>query len=136
MSEVMPKEPGEQTAGEPQRAASEPAVGEDLRRLFSGYSDKDIPLASYAKLVGIYGVGIAGLLLAAKDRLPERTSVGDVLLLGLATHKLTRLLAKDKVTAPLRAPFVRYAGTGSAPNEVEETPRGSGMQRALGELVT
>jgi hypothetical protein len=136
MSEAMPKEPDEQKAGGRQGTPSKPAEGEAFRSLFCGYSDEDIPLGSYAQLLGIYGAAVAGLLLAAKDRLPERISAADVLLLSLATHKLTRLVAKDKVTAPLRAPFVRYCGTGSAPNEVEETPRGSGMRRALGELFT
>jgi hypothetical protein len=54
--------------------------------------------------------------------------------IGLATHKLSRLIAKDRVTSFLRAPFVRYvepAGHG----EVEEEPRGEGLRLAIGELL-
>jgi Protein of unknown function (DUF1360) len=43
--------------------------------------------------------------------------------------------AKDRVRAPLRAPFTRYeksAGSG----EVEETARGIGLKGVIGELVS
>jgi hypothetical protein len=52
----------------------------------------------------------------------------------VATHKYSRLLAKDRVTSFLRAPFVRYEGE-AGPAEVSETPRGQGPQRAIGELI-
>jgi hypothetical protein len=52
----------------------------------------------------------------------------------VATHKYSRLLAKDRVTSFLRAPFVRYEGD-AGPAEVSETPRGQGAQRAIGELI-
>jgi hypothetical protein len=60
---------------------------------------------------------------------------GDVVLLAIATHKLSRLLAKDAVTSPLRAPFTHFEGpAGEA--ELNESPRGHGVQHAVGELVT
>jgi hypothetical protein len=101
-----------------------------------GYGD-DAPLGSYATFVGIYNATIAGALLAARltgRELPV-PGVRDVVLVGVATHKLSRLLAKDKVTAALRAPFTEYEEKGG-PAEVEERPRGKGLQRAVGELVT
>jgi hypothetical protein len=58
----------------------------------------------------------------------------DLVLLGVATHKLSRLIAKDKITAFARAPFTRYQGRGG-PAEVEEHPRGEGMRRMIGELL-
>src|SRR5689334_15705418 len=65
------------------------------------------PLASYATLMGaftgIFGGGIA--LAGATGRLPQRPSLVDVALAGIAAHKISRLITKDKVTAPLRAPF-------------------------------
>ena len=45
------------------------------------------------------------------------------------------MVAKDRVTAPLRAPFTRFeksAGSG----EVEEAARGSGLKGGIGELVS
>ena len=52
----------------------------------------------------------------------------------MATHKASRLIAKDRVTAPLRAPFTEFDQEGG-PGEVEESPRGAGMRRAIGELL-
>ena len=84
----------------------------------------------------MFNAGFAGALVAAKRsrRLPERIETRDVLLLGTASHKLSRLVAKDKVTAFLRAPFTEYQGRGG-PAEVEERARGEGARRAIGELL-
>ena len=53
---------------------------------------------------------------------------------GVATHKLSRLVTKDKVTGVLRAPFTRYEGS-AGPAEIEESPRGLGLRYAIGELL-
>ncbi|AFZ69689.1 DUF1360 domain-containing protein [Deinococcus peraridilitoris] len=107
--------------------------------VFAGYSpDKSKPLGPYAGLVGIYGAAFAGLMatsLNSRGGLPHEVSTRDLLLLGVATHKLTRLITKDWVTSPFRAPFTRYDGNGGA-GEVNEEPRGEGWQKAMGQLVT
>jgi Protein of unknown function (DUF1360) len=54
---------------------------------------------------------------------------------GVATHKISRLLAKDKVTQPLRAPFTENP-TDAGPSEVDEEPAGEGPRKAIGELVS
>jgi Protein of unknown function (DUF1360) len=78
---------------------------------------------------------LAVLFLRRSGRaLPEGYPLSDVLLAGAATHKLARLIGKDKVTSFVRAPFTEYQGTGG-PGEVEETPRGSGLRYATGELL-
>jgi hypothetical protein len=95
------------------------------------------PLAGYSVLTTLFGTSFAGgLALAAARRggLPERPDAWDLVTTGVATHKLTRLIAKDKVTSFIRAPFVRYkepAGHG----EVSEEPRGTGLRYATGELL-
>ncbi len=97
-----------------------------------------MPLASYATLLGVYNAAFAALLLAAKNSgrpLPDRIGYGDLVLLGIATHKLSRIIAKDRVTSPLRAPFTEYKGA-AGESEVKEKVRGEGMQRAIGDLVT
>ena len=107
------------------------------RQAFAGYSDEDKPLGSYAVLTAVFGTAFAGGLTAlarSGRKPPERVGAGDLALIGVATHKLTRLLAKDKVTSFARAPFTEYE-EGAGQGEVSEHPRGSGMQRALGELV-
>ena len=53
----------------------------------------------------------------------------------MAAHKLARIITKDRVTGAIRAPFVRYQ-EGAGEGEVEEEPRGQGMQQALGDLLT
>jgi hypothetical protein len=95
------------------------------------------PLGSYAGFIVVYNAAIGVALLSARlvgRELPQPTA-GDVVLFGVATHKLSRLLAKDKVTAAIRAPFTEYEAKGG-PAEVEERPRGHGLRRAVGELVT
>jgi hypothetical protein len=95
------------------------------------------PLGSYAILAGTYGSALAGSLMALRARgheLPERFSAADVLLVGVASHKLSRLIAKDKVTSFLRAPFTRFQEA-SGHGEVEEQPCGHGLRLAFGELL-
>ncbi|MFP2926088.1 DUF1360 domain-containing protein [Pyxidicoccus sp. 3LG] len=106
--------------------------------LFAGYDDEHHPLGSYALLMGAYGASVAGFLgwsaRGRRARLPERLDAGDVALFAVATHSLTRLVAKDRVTSFLRAPFVRFQEDSTA-GEVEEQSRGTGMQKALGQLL-
>ncbi|HUQ61808.1 DUF1360 domain-containing protein [Lentzea sp.] len=89
-------------------------------------------MGSYAVLVGV--VSAAGRL--AGVQLPERFSLGDTALVSIATHKASRLLTKEAVTSPLRAPFTRYEeAAGHA--ELKESPRKDHpAQHAIGELVT
>ena len=95
------------------------------------------PLGGYAALsTGLTVAFAAGVAAAAKQRgeLPERYGIVDLALAGIATHKISRTIAKEKVTSWIRAPFTRYqepAGFG----ELDEQPRGEGLQRAMGELL-
>ena len=61
--------------------------------------------------------GVVGTLAAAARvtgrEVPDGLRVQDIALSALATHKLSRLLAKDPVTSPLRAPFTAYQGRGA-----------------------
>jgi hypothetical protein len=107
------------------------------RRAFAGYSDQPQPLESYAVIAtgGTAALALTVYAAARRGTLPERLAVVDVVAVGLATHKIARLLTKDSVTAFIRAPFVRLdkkQGT----NTLEEHARGDGFQRAIGELVS
>lgn len=85
-----------------------------------------------------YGCVVAalGLVVRRSDReLPERFEVGDLALVAVATHKLSRLVAKDPITSPLRAPFTRLSGQ-SAEAELQEEVRGTGSRKAFGELIS
>jgi hypothetical protein len=85
-------------------------------------------------LMAIFNVSLGALLLAASRRgvLPRRPAVGDLALLGVAAHKLSRLVATERVTAAIRAPFVEDCEEDSK----DEEPAGNGLRRAMGELLT
>jgi Protein of unknown function (DUF1360) len=105
---------------------------------FAGHSPgKERPLGGYAVLMGAFA-GVAGafgawIKTSGRD-LPERVPPGDLALMTVATHKASRLIAKDRVTSTVRAPFTRYEGE-MGPSEVTEEPRGRGLRRATGELI-
>ena len=100
-------------------------------------ASEERPVFGYAVLVATFGA-VFGSALAGAARgngLPDSVAGRDIVVTGLATHKLSRLIAKDKVTSPLRAPFTRLERD-SADGAIEEKPRGRGVRRAIGELVT
>jgi hypothetical protein len=96
------------------------------------------PLGGYAALTGTF-LGSAGAfsawMHASGRELPDRVAPGDLALVTVATHKAARLLAKDRVLSTVRAPFTRFEDD-AGPGEVSEAPRGRGLRRAIGELVT
>jgi hypothetical protein len=109
-----------------------------VRRRYAGAADDPPPLGSFAALMAAYGTAVAGatwLVRSRGKRLPDRVHPQDVALLSIATFKLSRLLAKDPVSSPLRAPFTKFDGQ-SGEAEVKEEVVGRGPQKALGELVT
>ncbi|WP_324784956.1 DUF1360 domain-containing protein [Streptomyces sp. H51] len=103
------------------------------------YDDEsDEPLAGYAVLSGAFATGLAAFTAVARRRgvrLPQRVPPWDVALLGAATYKASRLLSNDKITSFVRAPFTRRTGEGEGP-EVMDEPRGGGVRRAVGDLVS
>lgn len=115
----------------------EPIKSEEPRGLWAGYAREPWPLAGYAALIAGYAAGGSALLFAAArtKRLPAEITARDILLLGVATHKLTRILTKDWVTSPLRAPFTEFERS-LGHGEQSEKSRGSGLRRAMGDLLT
>jgi Protein of unknown function (DUF1360) len=106
---------------------------------YAGYAppEERPPLAAYATFAAVFHAAMAAAVVAAKRSgrdLPERVGAGDVVLIGTASYKLSRLVAKKKITAFVRAPFTELEGKGG-PAELEESARGSGLRRALGELL-
>jgi hypothetical protein len=106
--------------------------------IFEGYGGRKQRLYSYATLIAVFNLIFAVFLLVAKRTgryIPERVDVRDIALLGVATHKLSLTGAQDAVTSPLRAPFTELQEKES-PKSVQERPRGEGLRRSIGELVT
>ncbi|TKJ32626.1 DUF1360 domain-containing protein [Blastococcus sp. CCUG 61487] len=97
------------------------------------------PLAGDLGAMGVY-VGLVSAAAAAvkgsNKELPERIPFGDAALLTIATFRLARRIAKDPVTAPLRAPFVRFEGTSGHAEVAEEVREHGGVKHAVGELLT
>jgi Protein of unknown function (DUF1360) len=95
------------------------------------------PLGGYGVLMGSFAAAAGGLGLWLKRsgrELPERMEPGDLVLVAVASHKASRLVAKDRVTSALRAPFTRFEDD-AGPGEVSEAARGRGLRRAIGELI-
>jgi Protein of unknown function (DUF1360) len=108
------------------------------RRPFAGHSpDRHRPLGSYGALMATFlavSGGFGAWLRRSGTELPERLSARDLALITVATHKASRLLAKDRVMSPVRAPFTRFEDD-AGPGEVSEAARGQGLRRAVGELL-
>jgi hypothetical protein len=87
------------------------------------------PYSAYASLVGAF---FGALALASRATHPERElRPVDLVALGLATFKAARTLSHDKVASFLREPFVEEEAY-----EGDEHAAGTGLRRAVGELVT
>jgi hypothetical protein len=116
------------------------AFQETIEKIQTSYAgDEDRPLTGYAASMLTYAGLAAGVAAVARWRrpdLPERPAVSDVVLLSAATHKLSRILAKDAVTSPLRAPFTQYQEPTGDGEVMEEVHGGHGIHHAVGELLT
>ncbi len=109
-----------------------------IAKIFEGYKGGDeMPLAGYATLFGVYNSAILAMLLTEKtpgEKSLDDINLTDILLLGVATYKISRVISSDRVTSPLRAPFMEYIEPDGA-SEVKEKVRGTGLQRAVGDLL-
>ena len=92
---------------------------------------------AYAVLAAGYGGVVGALVLAARrsGKRPPRLGAADIALMGIATFKVSRVLSRDRVTAWLRAPFTEFERPGEG-NEIIDKPKGTGMQKAVGELMS
>jgi hypothetical protein len=113
------------------------AMREEGEKLAAGYGRPASELRGYAGVMAAYVALVSGIAwgLDRKGRLPARLGVGDLTLVALATHKLSRTISKDAVASPLRAPFTRFEGR-AAPGEVQEEVAASGAGKAVGELLS
>ena len=113
--------------------------GEPQEGIFEGYKKgEDVSLSSYGMLAGVFNLTFALFLLVARATgrpIPERVEARDIALLGVAAHKLSLVGSQDAVTSPLRAPFTELQQKES-PKKIDEKPRGEGLRRSVGELLT
>jgi Protein of unknown function (DUF1360) len=97
------------------------------------------PVGGYATLSAVFLTAVAGFsawLRSSGRELPERVPASDLALVAVATHKASRLIAKERVTSAMRAPFTQVEEDESpSRGRVREKPRGRGARRAVGELI-
>jgi Protein of unknown function (DUF1360) len=93
------------------------------------------PYRAYAGIVGTFlgGLGAVSAVAAARRRPLQEVTAVDLTLLGLATFKASRTIARDRVASFVRDPFVE----GDAYDGADETPtQETELKQAIGELVT
>jgi hypothetical protein len=92
------------------------------------------PHGAYAAIMGTFagGLAAAGMLARLLGRDPQDHSALDLAVLGVATFKAARTIARDEVTSFIREPFVE----GDAHEGGEDPIRTGDMRQAIGELVT
>jgi hypothetical protein len=104
----------------------------------NGHSpEQERPLGGYAVLMGTFAAlcgGFGTWLRVSERELPDTIDSRDLALIAVATHKSARLLARDRVTSTIRAPFTAFQDD-AGPSEVDEAARGHGLRRAIGELL-
>jgi len=95
------------------------------------------PMGGYLVLLSTYLTTVVtlGLVVRRRRSLPLRPAAADLALVAVATHKVSRMLAKDSVLAAVRMPFTRFEAPAGA-GEVFESVRGGGVRHAVGELLT
>ena len=84
----------------------------------------------YAALSAGWGAALGTLLIATRDKGEEPLHAAEILPLGVATFALAKLVAKEKVDAWVREPFVEQRPDGAV------EPKGHGLRYAVGELLT
>ena len=123
------------TPGRPRLADRVTGWFEAQRKAYAAGADDDRPLTGYLTTIGVFStITLAAGTISARKQTDPLT-LGELLLVGAATHKLARVVAKDAVASPIRAPFTRYTGPGG-PGEVTEEVRGRGLRHSTGELLT
>jgi Protein of unknown function (DUF1360) len=92
------------------------------------------PYGAYAAIFATFagGLATAGAVARLLGRDPRENDALDLVLLGIATFKASRTIARDEVTSFLREPFVE----GRAHSGGEEPIESGDLRQAIGELVT
>jgi hypothetical protein len=82
----------------------------------------------YAAINAVYGALLVGVLVATSGREQDQISGAELVPLGAASFALSKMIARERIGAWVREPFV------DDPVHAHR-PRGRRVRRALGELV-
>ena len=73
----------------------------EQQEAYAAQAEDERPLAGYAAAIGGFtALSLTVGALSARRGLAPMTSARDVVLLGVATHKLARIISKDAVASP------------------------------------
>lgn len=100
---------------------------------------QDHPFKSYTLLMAAYAAlfgAVASRLRRDPSLLAQTPPPRDLVLLGLASYQLSRLINYDKVTSPLREPFVDLDKGPLHPEGTRGEAKGSGLRLVIGQLMT
>jgi hypothetical protein len=95
----------------------------------SAFDGKPISPRDYAALSAGWASMLGAVLVAARDQGEDPVPATEIVPLGVATFALAMLVAKEKVGAEIREPFVEETERG-------RRPRGEGLRYAIGEMLT
>ena len=93
-------------------------------------TQQQAPHEAYAVIAAVFIGGLASVA-ALSRRSPPGTAL-ELAALSAATFKVSRTLTRERIGSFVRQPFVE----GDANVGEDERPTGTGLQRAIGELVT
>ena len=92
--------------------------------------DRPTEPVDYAALNAVYGALLAALVVATRERgRREPIETRELVPLAAATFALSKVIAREKIGTWMRDPFVEV-------DHGQRQPRGRGLRRAVGELVT
>jgi hypothetical protein len=92
--------------------------------------DTPTDASDYAAINAVYAALIATVLFSTRERHARDPISGRELIpISAATFALSKVIAREKIGSWMREPFVEQSGG-------ERRPRGRGLRRAVGELVT
>jgi hypothetical protein len=85
------------------------------------------PLWAYGLLLALFVALVAAVTVTAKAQLDGFPPAFDLVLLALASYRVTRVISQSRIGLVLRAPLTS--------DPAGEEPKGTGMTRAVAELV-
>jgi hypothetical protein len=95
----------------------------------SELADKPASATDYAALTAGWTALLGAILVAARERDDDPVRPAEAVPIGVAAFALSKLVAKEKVEAWVREPFVEQTEHG-------RQPKGEGLRYVMGELVT
>src|SRR5437016_12673519 len=93
------------------RQDESPVAPVPVSRSEKSYGNEIAPFRGYAGLIVLFSIVAGGFLFSQKRSLPDKIKLTDLLLLGLATQKVSRVVTKARVTSVMRVPFTKYEGS-------------------------